>query len=120
IMERNSCLEPFHHMINLSVRQNLGKLGMASALNAPAMNNIVLQWDVFNLANLINKNWGAQDFIGSGTVDSPLIYNSKETGSMIGATGTRAKSTFNPAYFYSSRQNFASIYQMQVSLKYSF
>ena len=120
IMERNSCLEPFHHMINLSVRQNLGKMGLASALNAPAMNNVTLQWDVFNLANLINKNWGAQDYVGSGTMDSPLVYNSKETGSMIGATGARAKSTFNPAYFYASRQNFASIYQMQVSLKYSF
>ena len=89
-------------------------------LNAPAMNNVTLQWDVFNLANLINAKWGAQDFTGSGTVDSPLVYNSKETGSMIGPTGARAKSTFNPAFLFTSRQNFSSIYQMQVSVRYSF
>ncbi len=120
IMERNSCLEPFHHMINVSIRQNLGTLGLASALNAPAINNLTLQLDIFNLANLLNKNWGAQDFVGSGTMDAPLVYNSKETGSMLGATGARAKFTFNPTYFYASRQNFSSIYQMQMSLKYTF
>ena len=120
IMERNSCMEPFHHLINVSIRQNLGRLGLASALHAEAINNITVQWDIFNLANLINKNWGAQDFVGSGTVDSPLVYSTKETGSMIGPTGARPKFTFNPSYFFASRQNFSSIYQMQMSVRYSF
>jgi len=120
IMKRNSCMEPFHHMINVSVSQNLGKLRLASALHAPALNDVSLQWDIFNLANLLNKNWGAQDFVGSGTVSQPLVYSTKETGSMIGPTGARAKFTFNPDYFFADRQNFASIYQMQVSLKYTF
>ena len=120
IMSRGSCREPFHQMFNFTLRQNLGTLGLSRAMNAPAMNNLSLQWDVFNLANLINRKWGAQDFTGFGSVDAPLVYNSKEAGSMIGPTGARPKFTFNPAYTYTSRQNFSSLYQMQLSLRYSF
>jgi hypothetical protein len=120
IMERGSCREPFHHMINFTMRQSLGRLRLAQALNAPALNNLSLQWDIFNLANLINRKWGAQDFTGFGSVDAPLVYNSKESGSMIGPSGARPKFTFNPAYKFTSRQNFTSLYQMQFSVRYSF
>jgi outer membrane receptor protein involved in Fe transport len=120
IMQRGDCREPFKNFINVSLRQNLGRTGLANALRAPAMNNLSLQWDIFNFANFINKKWGAQDFTGFGSVDAPLVYNSKETGSMIGPTGARPKFTFNPAFSYTNRQNFSSLYQMQFSVKYSF
>ena len=53
ILERNSCRNPFTHIVDLSARQSL-----------PALHgeHISLQFDIFNFGNLLNKNWGKQPF----------------------------------------------------------
>ena len=55
IMAAHSCREPFHTYINFSLRQSLGRVGLSNALHAPALNGVTVQFDVFNLANLLNN-----------------------------------------------------------------
>ncbi len=123
IMQRNTCTEPFHHTVNLSVRQRLGSLfgGVWSGARTSQLNNFTIQWDVFNLANLINPAWGAYSLTSqTGANSNFLTYSTKETGSMIGATGARPKFTFNPTQTFTSDQNASSNYRMQMQVKYSF
>ena len=128
IMKRNSCTEPFHHTVNLSVRQRVGKLigGLWKGAEKTELNNLLIQWDVFNFANLINRAWGSYPSSGFGSTNL-LSYSSKEAGSMItkdglgaGGLGARAKYTFSPTFFFASDQNASSNYRMQFSLKYTF
>jgi outer membrane receptor protein involved in Fe transport len=49
IMERNSCLNPWQNLLNVSVRQTLP---------AVRTNRVTAQLDVFNFPNLLNKEWG--------------------------------------------------------------
>lgn len=123
IMERHSCREEFRNFVNLTLRQNLGRIGLSDGLHAPALNNLTVQLDIFNLANFLNKNWGK---IGSASANSaiigPLNYSTKETGSMVGATGVaaRPKFTFSPTYTMFNDQNITSNYRMQFSVRYAF
>ncbi len=123
IMARHSCREPMRHFVNLTLRQNLGKLGLANAMHAPALSNVTVSLDVFNLANLLNRDWGKVRSAGSNSaILGPLNYSTKETGSMVGAAGTaaRPKFTFSPATTFVNDQNIASNYRMQLSVRYAF
>jgi hypothetical protein len=53
IMTRNSCRNPFTHVMDVSVRQRL-----PSARGE----HVSVQWDIFNFGNLLNKNWGKVPF----------------------------------------------------------
>ena len=53
-MARNSCRNPFTHLMDLSVRQR--------AARRCASSNVSVQWDIFNFGNLLNKNWGKAPF----------------------------------------------------------
>jgi hypothetical protein len=122
IMQRDSCEEPFHHTVNITVRQRLGGL-VSPFWNGAAkseLNNFQIQWDVFNLANLINSAWGLQQFSGQSGSINLLSYSSKETGSMIGAAGARPKFTFAPATTFTTAINAASNYRMQLAVRYVF
>jgi hypothetical protein len=127
IMARNSCTEPFHHTWNLSIRQRLGTLfGSLAGLNKSALKDVQIQWDVFNLANLINEDWGRYAGASSGAT-SLISYSTKEAGSMItkdgaGADGKGAKAsfTFNPLSTFTTLSPVSSAYRMQLGLRYSF
>lgn len=109
ILQRNSCRAPWQNVIDFSLRQPIRTL---------RGQNVSLQWDVFNFANLLNKNWG-------------LIRESSDQG----FPGTRLLSrvstttvngvvfpvyTFNTAFRYDNSRSVASNYRMQLSLRYSF
>jgi hypothetical protein len=53
IMTRNSCRNPFTHLLDVSVRQQLPTV---------RGERVSVQWDIFNFGNLLNKNWGKQPF----------------------------------------------------------
>jgi hypothetical protein len=78
IMTRNSCRNPFTHLLDVSVRQQL-----------PAVRGerVSVQWDIFNFGNLINKNWGKQP-LTPATINSnvPLV-------SHVGWAGTGCTTT---------------------------
>jgi hypothetical protein len=61
IMKRNSCRSPWTKVLNTSVRQSLPTI---------RGQNFILQLDVFNFTNLLNKKWGAQDL---GSTNSPSL-----------------------------------------------
>src|SRR3954462_11591581 len=60
-MQRTSCRAPWDKVVNLSARQSLPTLHGQ---------NFILQLDIFNFLNLVNKNWGAQDL---GSSNSPTL-----------------------------------------------
>jgi hypothetical protein len=122
IMQRDSCSEPFHHTVNITIRQRLGGLlgPFWNGARTSELDNIQIQWDVFNLANLINPAWGLQQYSGQNGAISLLSYSSKETGSMIGPNGARPKFTFAPATTYTTAINAQSNYRMQLAVRYAF
>ncbi|MGY4384606.1 hypothetical protein ACVWYN_001632 [Pedobacter sp. UYP24] len=79
---------------------------------------LTLTYDIVNLTNLVNKNWGVQYF-------SPNTYNSMASvGIKVATAGTP---TAYPVYTFAqkdvtsySKDFFASRYQMQLGLRYSF
>ena len=65
IMERNSCRNPFTHLVDVSIRQRLPSV---------RAERVAVQWDIFNFGNLLNKNWGKQP-LTPATINSnvPLV-----------------------------------------------
>ena len=122
IMEAGSCVEPWRNTVNVSVRQSLGALGLGTVLNTSALNRLTLQLDVFNLANFINRDWGAirtAGFAGGNILN--LSYNSLENpaGSLVGGQ-TRPRFVWNTSTQALNQQNIASNYRLQFSVRYAF
>ena len=121
IMDPGSCQEPWRNTFNLSLRQSLGALGLGNALNTSAFERLTVQWDVFNLANLVNRDWGkirGTGFAGGNILN--LNYNSLENsaGSLVNG-GTRPRFVWNDRPAFNDR-NIASNYRMQLSVRYAF
>ncbi len=112
IMQRNSCRSPWDKLVNLSVRQTLPTL---------QGKNFILQLDVFNFLNLLNKNWGSRDF---GSTNSPSLltrrsYVAAPNGSKTIVGGAQPVFIYNSVNQFNV-QNVQSNYQMQIQLKYAF
>jgi Carboxypeptidase regulatory-like domain len=112
IMKRNSCRSPWTKVLNASVRQSL-----------PTMRgqNFMLQLDIFNFLNLLNKNWGAQDF---GSTNSPSLLTRRNTVAAPGqplkwANGAQSVFIFSPFQQFNTK-NASSNYALQLQLKYAF
>jgi alkylated DNA nucleotide flippase Atl1 len=112
IMQRNSCRSPWDKVVNMSVRQTLPTL---------QGKNFILQLDIFNFLNLLNKNWGSRDF---GSTNSPSLLTRRAYVITPGHTAKIADQA-QPVFTYNSvnqfnTQNPQSNYTLQVQLKYSF
>src|ERR1043166_7769394 len=113
IMLRNSCRTPWTKFMNLSARQSLRTLHGQ---------NFILQLDVFNFLNLLNKNWGAQD---QGSTNSPTLLTRRSwvqptAGQPLKlVNGAQAVFNYTPVSQFNTR-NVASNYAMQLQLKYTF
>jgi outer membrane receptor protein involved in Fe transport len=112
IMKRNSCRSPWDKVVNLSARQTLPSLGGK---------NLILQLDIFNFLNLLNKNWGSRDF---GSTNSPGLLTRR---SYVAAPGQPDKiiDGAQPVFIYNivnqfTTQNIQSNYALQLQVKYSF
>ncbi|MBX6363218.1 MAG: TonB-dependent receptor [Gemmatimonadetes bacterium] len=110
IMERNVCTAPWTNIVNLSVRQSLRTLGVQ---------NVSLQLDIFNLMNLLNRDWGhvTTQFsdvgllgLGSGSAGLP-------TGTLVNSQGAF---TFDPSTKVFDYNRLESNYQLQLGLRYTF
>ena len=122
IMEPGSCSAPWRNTFNLSLRQSIGALGLGSVLNTAALERLTVQWDIFNLANFINRDWGkirSTGFAGGNILN--LAYNSLENpaGSLVDG-GTRPRFVWNQATQAFNDRNILSNYRMQLSVRYSF
>jgi hypothetical protein len=86
---------------NLSLRQSLPLIGGHAA---------TVQLEVFNVLNLINKQWGL--------VESPNIWILQYAGQTKGPSA-QSMFTFNAANTHNFL-NADSAYQLQLSVRYSF
>jgi hypothetical protein len=117
IMKRNSCRSPFQKTLDGSIRQAIPRLRGQS---------LSLQLDVFNLLNLLNKDWGA--------LELPVLSSSFPQQNILTARGRTAgplnQSYSNYTFDFTAAQrtggpfqkqtSAANYWQMQMTLKYSF
>lgn len=104
IMERNSCRTPWQNIMNLTLRQSLPQF---------RGQNVALEVGVFNLLNLLNREWGLQQFTPGGFSNVNIVTHT-------GMVGTVPRVTFNPNAERFNARNAASNYQIQLSARYSF
>jgi hypothetical protein len=113
IMQRNSCRTPWTKLVNFSARQSIPTL---------SGHNLILQLDIFNFLNLLNKNWGSQ-LLGSS--NSPALVTRRTwvqptTGTPLKlASGAQGVFNFTPFQQFSTI-NASSNYALQLQLKYTF
>ena len=72
-MQRNCCRTPWDKVVNLSARQTLPTV---------QGKNFILQLDIFNFLNLLNKNWGSRDF---GSSNSPPLLTRRSYVAVAGS-----------------------------------
>src|SRR5258708_35589672 len=113
IMQRNSCRTPWTKIMNLSARQSLKTMGMQ---------NFILQLDVFNFLNLLNRRWGGQDL---GSTNSPTILTRRTWVQPTAGQPLKLASGAVPVFNYANpsqfnTQNAQSNYALQLQLKYTF
>ena len=109
--QRNAAFTPWNNTLDFRFAQDF-KFG-----NGKKKQVITFTYDIVNLTNLLNKSWGQYYF-------SPNTFNS--TSSVGLATRTGGNATLNPVYTFTnpglpySVDYFASRWQMQFGLRYSF
>ncbi|MEJ7811237.1 MAG: TonB-dependent receptor [Gemmatimonadaceae bacterium] len=116
-IERNSCRAPFQNRINVALRQSLPTF---------RGQNVSVQLDVFNFANLLNKKWGSAPTLNrvfqpdANSSVALLTHVAQTTGSALGSSGSQGIFTFNPNLRTTNTDNLASNYQVQFQVRYSF
>lgn len=104
IVERNSCVAPWVHSANLSVRQ---------ALPPVSGHRLTLQLDVFNVLNLLNPRWGLMRVPNVNVLE----HVAQTSG---GPDVSRSVFRFNPLVRRYSTANPESNYQLQLAVRYTF
>lgn len=115
-MARNSCRTPWTNNVNVRVEQSL-RTFRAQRLS--------LRAEVFNLGNLLNRNWGEVPTVfsgGSSFIVSEVAKVNPATGAPLTAAAQNAEGVFT---FDTNQQRFnannvASNYRIQLSARYSF
>jgi hypothetical protein len=102
IMDRNTCRTPWTKRLDVTLRQSLPTL---------QAQNFIVQLDVFNFLNLLNKDWGAQDL---GSSNSPQLLARRSFN------GKEGVYNFNTTFSQFNTLNPSSNYIMQLQLKYTF
>ncbi len=125
LMTRNACRNPWINQVDVSVAQSLGKLG------GKRLENLQLRLDIINFGNLLNKDWGKQAFsdqngtcgqICSATIGLVHTGNALPSGVPTGGNSPMAQGifTFDRTSQAFNSVNIASLYTMQLSMRYSF
>ncbi|HJR62504.1 MAG TPA: TonB-dependent receptor [Gemmatimonadaceae bacterium] len=107
ILKRNSCRSPWQNFLDLSIRQSLPSI---------RGNTLAVQLDIFNLPNLLNDEWGRIQSQGDFANVNLLTHVRQIAGPLETSQGVF---TFNPATRQFNTENFASNYQVQLSVRYS-
>jgi hypothetical protein len=122
-MERNSCRTPFQHRLDLSIRQSIPQLHGQQ---------LALQLDFFNFLNFLNTKWGQNrlpTLSATNNNQSALVVTGRNPGPL---NQSRPTVTFDGRLYQSdnTKPNFgapnpfanrtSSVYQVQLSLRYTF
>jgi hypothetical protein len=104
ILTRNSCVGPWVHSSSAAVRQSLP---------ARAGHEATVELEVFNLLNLIRRDWGLYRV--------PNTFLLRHVGQTPGTLATsQPVFTFDPNWQPNSTANVESAYQLQLALRYRF
>jgi hypothetical protein len=116
IMERNSCRGPWRNLTDVSIRQSLPEV---------SGQHLTAQLDIFNFANLLSNKWGhldAPNLSSSFPQQAALISRSRTAGPL-----SQSQTVFDFAPALITRGDFrvpdnsvSSLYQMQLTFRYSF
>jgi len=113
--ERNAARTPWNYQADFRFSQDIRVV-----TNGTHKHTLSFTYDIVNLTNLLNKKWGVQYF-------SPNTFNSMASVGLSTTTGGAGSPTTYPTYTFSqantskySKDFFASRYQMQFGLRYSF
>lgn len=110
ILERNSCRQPFVTQADLAIRQSIPTI---------SGQRLSLQLDIFNFANLLNKNWGKARVTESSFSNVQILTH-------VGQTGADPR-TSTPIFTFNTAQRefiygqfISNFWRSQVSIRYSF
>lgn len=111
--ERNGATSPWRNQVDFRLTQEVFKnIGNTK-------NSFQFTADIFNLGNLLNKNWGNMNFVNNSAILVPqntaLVNNTtKPTFKLNQAGGDILRTTF------SKSQTISSTYYMQFGVRYNF
>lgn len=121
IMERNSCRGPWRNLTNVSIRQSLPEV---------SGQHLTAQLDIFNFANLLSNKWGhlnAPNLSSSFPQQAALLARSRTGTSTQPVPLNQQQVVFDFAPALITRGDFrvpdnsvSSLYQMQLTFRYSF
>jgi hypothetical protein len=120
LMKRNSCQGPMIKRMDVSVRQTLIDL---------RGQHVILQWDVFNFPNLLNKQWGRAKGVTGANFNRVVVLNT--AGKQAGPLNTSLWNYNMVTGMFNSMRQFdepwslntnsaSNNYQMQLTVRYSF
>jgi len=111
--ERNGARTPWNYQADFRFSQDFNILREGKRTHT-----ITFTYDIINLTNLLKKNWGIQYFSPNTFNSTSSVGLKQETG---GTSDTYPVYSFNPDNVTSySKDFFASRWQMQFGLRYSF
>jgi hypothetical protein len=113
--ERNGARTPWNYQADFRFSQDFRIIEKGTHKHT-----LSFTYDIVNLTNLLNKKWGVQYF-------SPNTFNSMASVGLSSTTGGAGSATTYPTYTFDqkntsnySKDFFASRFQMQFGLRYSF
>ena len=113
--ERNGARTPWNYQADFRFAQDI-----RIVTNGEHKHTLSFTYDIVNLTNLLNKKWGVQYF-------SPNTFNSMASVGLSAVKGATGNATTYPTYTFNqantsnySKDFFASRFQMQFGLRYSF
>ncbi|HMC54560.1 MAG TPA: hypothetical protein VKH19_05270, partial [Gemmatimonadaceae bacterium] len=110
IMERNSCRSPWTNTFNAAVRQSL-----------PRVKGAVVEMQLFNVLNLLNRRWGRVPIPAGLATPSAQVNLLTQTAQTARTATSPARSVFrfDPATRRFDATNIDSYYQIQLGVRYS-
>ncbi|MDQ3604758.1 MAG: TonB-dependent receptor [Gemmatimonadota bacterium] len=113
IITRNACREPWNNRIDLRLAQNFSPL---------RGQNAQITLDIFNLGNLLNEEWGRDEFVGFNSFSLLVLDTRRGVNNSPDANGRRIYRAFtrDDSDSVFSIGNLGSRYQIQLGVRYEF
>jgi outer membrane receptor for ferrienterochelin and colicin len=111
IISRNACRQPWSNRLDLRLAQNLSPI---------RSQNAQITVDILNVGNLLNQDWGRNQFVGNNTLAILPLATGSGTTPLPNAEGRRQYQAFAPRSEIFTISNLDSRYQIQLGLRYTF
>jgi outer membrane receptor protein involved in Fe transport len=111
--KRNGATSPWRNQVDFRLTQEIFKNVGATK------NSVQFSVDIFNVGNMLNKNWGNLNFVNNAAILVPQNVNNinattRPTFRLANSSGDAVKSTFGTS------QTISSTFYMQFGLRYNF